>query len=103
MPRIGWPPCPPSWTRLKLHHLAGLHLLQPIDAGDTVADADDLPDLGHDGRGVKAGDLLLENICDFGGADFGMVVAMLCGLFEFKHESVQVRFQGAVVKPGAQA
>jgi hypothetical protein len=32
---------------LELDHLAGLHVIQPVDAGDAVADREHLADLGH--------------------------------------------------------
>ena len=53
----------------KLDHLAGHHVLQAIDAGDTVADAEHLAGLGYIGFRIERGDLLLQDLRDLGGAD----------------------------------
>jgi len=59
------------------HHLAGLDLVEAVDAGDAVADGDDLADLGHVGRAVELVDLLLEDGGNFGGADFHHAVPFI--------------------------
>ena len=45
----------------KLHHLAGLHLVEAVDAGDAVADRQHLADLGDLGLLAEVLDLLLED------------------------------------------
>src|SRR6185312_14906814 len=54
----------------ELDHLAGLDLVEPIDAGDAVADRQDLTDLGDIGLGAEIGDLVLQDRGDFRRADF---------------------------------
>src|SRR5262249_17647286 len=49
----------------ELHHLAGHDALQPVDAGDAVADRRDGPDLGHIDAFADAAQLLANNLCDF--------------------------------------
>ena len=53
----------------ELDHLAGLDVVEAVDAGDAVTDGEDLADLGDFGLGAEIGDLLLEDGRDFGGAD----------------------------------
>ena len=59
----------PLDTAGKFDHLAGLHLVEAVDASDAVADREYLADLGDLGLGAEAGDLLLNNRGDFRGAD----------------------------------
>ena len=54
---------------LELHHLAGLHIVEPVGARDAVADRQHLADLGDLGLLAEILDLLLEDCGDFGGAD----------------------------------
>ena len=53
----------------ELDHLAGLDLVEAVDAGDAVADRQHLADLGDLGLLAEILDLLLEDRGDFGGAD----------------------------------
>src|SRR5690606_32835279 len=53
----------------ELDHLAGLHLVEAVDAGDAVADAEHLADLGHFGFGAEILDLGLQDFGNFCGAD----------------------------------
>ena len=53
----------------ELHHLAGLDLVEAVDAGDAVADRQHLADVGDVGFFAEVGDLGLEDGRDFGGAD----------------------------------
>ena len=53
----------------ELHHLAGLHLVEAVDAGDAVADRQHLADLGDLGLLAEILDLLLEDRGDLSGAD----------------------------------
>ena len=54
---------------LELDHLAGLDLVEAVDAGDAVADRQHAADLGDLGLGAEIGDLLLQDGGDLGGAD----------------------------------
>ena len=54
---------------LELDHLAGLHLVEAVGAGDAVADGQHLADLGDFGLGAEIGDLGFQNGGDFSGAD----------------------------------
>ena len=54
---------------LELDHLAGLHVVEAVDAGDAVADRQHLADLGDLGLLAEILDLLLEDGGDFSGAD----------------------------------
>ena len=53
----------------ELDHLAGLDLVEAVDAGDAVADRQHLADLGDFGLLAEIGDLVLEDRGNFGGAD----------------------------------
>ena len=59
----------PARAVLELDHLAGLDLVEPVDAGDAVADREHAADLGHLGLGAEIRDLLLEDGGDLGRAD----------------------------------
>ena len=54
----------------ELDHLAGLHLVEAVDAGDAVADRQDLPDLGDIRLAAETGDLLLQDRRDFRRTNF---------------------------------
>ena len=54
----------------ELDHLAGLDLVEAVDAGDAVADRQDLPDLGDVGLAAETGDLLLQDRRDFRRTNF---------------------------------
>ncbi len=54
---------------LELDHLAGLDVVEAVDAGDAVADREHLADLGDLGLLAEILDLLLEDRGDFCGAD----------------------------------
>ncbi len=54
---------------LEFDHLAGLDIVESVDAGDAVADRQHLTDLGHLGFIAEIGDLILENRGNFCGAD----------------------------------
>ncbi len=53
----------------KLDHLAGLHLVQTMDAGNAVADGENRADLGDLRFGAERGDLLLQDRRNFSGPD----------------------------------
>src|SRR4029077_7434509 len=54
----------------EFEHLAGLDLVETVDAGDAVTDRQHLPDLGDIGLATEIGDLLLQNGGDFRRANF---------------------------------
>ena len=54
---------------LEFDRLAGLHIVEAIDAGDAVADGQNLADLGDLGLIAEVGDLVLEDRGNFCGAD----------------------------------
>ena len=58
----------------KLDHLAGLHVVEAVDARDAVADRQHLADLGDLGFGAEILDLLLEDRGDFRGLDIHVVL-----------------------------
>jgi len=45
----------------KLHHLAGLHLVEPVDTGDAVADRQHLADFRDLGLFTEVLDLLFQD------------------------------------------
>src|SRR5262249_49795012 len=53
----------------ELDHLAGLDAIEPVDAGNAVADRQHLADFRDIGLGAEIRDLLLEDCRNFGGAD----------------------------------
>ena len=53
----------------ELDHLAGLDIVEAIDAGDPVADRQHGADFGNFGIGVEIRDLVADDAGDFSGAD----------------------------------
>src|SRR5690606_28893520 len=53
----------------ELDHLAGLDVVEAVDAGDAVADRQHGADLGDLGLGAEIGDLVANDLGDFSGAD----------------------------------
>ncbi len=53
----------------ELDHLAGLDVVEPIDAGDAVADRQHGPDLGDFGLSAEVRDLVADDLGNFSGAD----------------------------------
>src|SRR6185295_13540556 len=53
----------------ELDHLAGLDVVEPVNARDAVADRQHGPDLGDFGLGAEARDLVADDLGDFSGAD----------------------------------
>jgi hypothetical protein len=53
----------------ELDHLAGLDVVEAVDAGDAVTDRQHLADFGDLGLGAEIGDLVLDDLRDFCGAD----------------------------------
>ena len=61
----------------ELDHLAGLDLVEAVDAGDAVADRQHLPDLGDIRLAAETGDLLLQDRRDFRRANFHLIPSCL--------------------------
>ena len=62
---------------LELDHLAGLDLVEAVDAGDAVTDRQHAADLGHLGLGAEVRDLLLEDGGNLGGADIHQRIPLI--------------------------
>ena len=54
----------------ELDHLAGLDLVEAVDAGDAVTHREHRADFRDLGLGAEIGDLVLDDLRDFCGADF---------------------------------
>ncbi len=67
---------------LELDHLAGLHVVEAVDAGDAVADGEHLADLGDLGLLAEILDLLLEDCRNLGGADVHQRASFIANLIE---------------------
>ena len=81
---------------LELDHLAGLDLVEAVEAGDAVADGQNLADLGDLGLGAEVLDLLLQDRGDFGGADVHSA-----GLFHGKTNGIEFGAHRGVDHAGA--
>ena len=53
----------------ELDHLAGLDVVEAVDAGDAVADRQHAADFGDLRLGAEVGDLVADDLGDFCGAD----------------------------------
>ena len=67
---------------LELDHLAGLHIVETVDAGDAVADRQHLADFRNLGLLAEILDLLLEDGGDFRGADIHYRASFIACLIE---------------------
>src|SRR5262249_24072593 len=65
---------------LELDHLAGLDIVQAVDAGDAVADRKHLADLGDLGLLAEVLDLLLQDCRNFGRADVHQRTSFIASL-----------------------
>src|SRR5262249_27011517 len=63
----------------KLDHLAGLHIVQAMHAGDAVADAEHFADFADLRFGAEILDLALQDGGDFGGLDIHIVCSFPTG------------------------
>src|SRR5690606_34205684 len=54
----------------ELDHFTGLDIVEAVDAGDAVADREHRTDFADRGVGPEIGDLVLDDLADFSGADF---------------------------------
>src|SRR5690606_1558576 len=66
----------------KLDHLAGLDVVEAVDAGDAVADGENLTDLGDLGFLAEILDLVLKDCGDFRGADVHQPTSFSASLSE---------------------
>src|SRR4051794_2757421 len=67
---------------LELDHLAGLHVVEAVDAGDAVADGQHLSDFGHLGLLAEILDLVLQDRGNFRGADVHQLASFIACLIE---------------------
>ena len=68
---------------LELDHLAGLHVVEAVDAGDAVADREHLADLGDFGFLAEVLDLLFKDGGNFCGADVHQRASFIAILIAF--------------------
>src|SRR6202042_1248438 len=67
---------------LELDHLAGLDVVQPVDAGDAVTDGQHLSDFGNLGLLAEILDLVLQDRGNFRGADVHQPASFIACLIE---------------------
>ena len=76
----------------ELDELTGLHLVEAIDAGDTVADGKHLADFGNLGFLAEILDLVLEDRRDFRGFDVhyptSFMAIFIAASFVLREESI---------------
>src|ERR1700691_3597112 len=87
---------------LELDHLAGLHVIEAIDAGDAVADRQHLADFGDFGLLAEILDLLFENRGDFRSADIhyrASFMACLIALSLVRSELSTMRLPSLTTSP----
>ena len=87
---------------LELDHLAGLHVVEAVDAGDAVADRQHLADLGDLGLLAEVLDLLLQDRGDFCGADIhqrASFIACLIALSLVRSELSTMREPSLTISP----
>ena len=68
---------------LELDHLAGLHVVEAVDARDAVTDREHLPDFRDLGLLAEILDLLFEDVGNFCGADIHQRASFIAILIEF--------------------
>src|SRR6185436_559718 len=87
---------------LELDHLAGLHVVETVDAGDAVADRQHLADFGDFRLLAEILDLVLQDRCDFCGADIhqpASFIACLIALSLVRSELSTMREPSLTVSP----
>jgi hypothetical protein len=62
----------------EFDHFAGLDLVEAVDAGDAVTHREHLADFRDLGLGAEVGDLVLDDLRDFCGADFHVQPFIAC-------------------------
>src|SRR5207237_1678870 len=89
-------------TILELDHLAGLDVVEPVDAGDAVADGQHLSDFGDFGLLAEILDLVLEDRGNFRGADVhqpASFIACLLVLVLLRSELSTMRLPSLTTRP----
>src|SRR5712692_3131350 len=87
---------------LELDHLAGLHVVEAVDAGDAVADGKHLADLRDLGLLAEVLDLLLEDRGDFCGPDIHQETSFIACLIELslvRSELSTIRLPSLTMRP----
>src|SRR5262249_42105262 len=87
---------------LELDHLAGLDIIQAVDAGDAVADRQHLPDLRNLCLLAEILDLLFENCGDFRGPDIHQPASFIACLIAFslvRSELSTMRLPNLTIRP----
>ena len=87
---------------LELDHLAGLHVVEAVDAGDAVADRQHLADLGDLGLLAEILDLLFQDGGNFCGADIhqrASFIASLIALSLVRSELSTMRLPTLTISP----
>ena len=87
---------------LELDHLAGLNVVEAVDAGDAVADREHLADFGDFGLLAEVLDLLLEDRRDFRGANIhqpASFIASLIALSLVRSEVSTMRLPSLTTRP----
>src|SRR6185436_13004378 len=87
---------------LKLDHLARLHVVETVDAGDAVADRQHLADFGDFRLLTEILDLVLQDRCDFCGADIHQPASFIACLIAFslvRSEESTIREPSLTVSP----
>ena len=87
---------------LELDHLASLHIVEAVDAGNAVADRQHLADFRNLGLLAEILDLLLEDGGDFRGADIHYRASFIACLMEFslvRREESTMRLPSLTTSP----
>ncbi len=86
----------------ELDHLAGLDVVEAVDAGDAVTDGQHLADFGDVGFLAEIGDLVLEDGRNFGGADVHQPASFIACLIELslvRSEESTIRLPSLTTSP----
>src|SRR5262249_14778447 len=87
---------------LKLDHLAGLDVVEAVDAGDAVAHRQHLADLGHLRLAAEVLDLVLQDCRNLGGADVHQRASFIASLIELsfvRSEESTMRLPSLTIRP----
>src|SRR5918994_1323251 len=87
---------------LELHHLAGLHVVETVDARNAIADREHLTDFRDLGLLAEILDLLLENCRNLGGADIHQRASFIANLIAFslvRSEESTLRLPSVTTRP----
>ena len=89
-------------ARFELDHLAGLHIVEAVDAGNAVADRQHLADFRNLGLLAEILDLFLEDGGDFRGADIHYRASFIACLMELslvRREKSTMRLPSLTTSP----